>query len=107
MTGNYLVATPHRVITAEERYSAGYFHGPSLDLRLDPLPLADRFFEAVAASPRHREAGFMARKHETEAGVGDMASSHKAATYGEQLWNYFSRSYPDNMARHHGDLIAS
>jgi isopenicillin N synthase-like dioxygenase len=28
ITGNFLVATPHRVITAEPRMSAGYFHGP-------------------------------------------------------------------------------
>lgn len=102
MTGNYFVATPHRVITTEERYSAGYFHGPSLDATLDPLPLDDRFFEAVAASPHHADAGFMARKQETEAGVGDMASDHKPAVYGEQLWNYFERSYPENMQRHYG-----
>lgn len=101
MTGNYYVATPHRVFTEELRYSAGYFHGPSLATTLDPLPLARSYFEAVAASPRHAGAGFMARKHETEAGVGDMASSYKPAVYGEQLWNYFSRSYPDNVAAHY------
>ena len=106
MTGNYLVATPHRVVTDDERYSAGYFHGPSLDLALDPLPLAPSYAEAVAASERHSNAGFMARREETESGVGDMQSSHKAATYGEQLWNYFSRSYPRNMEHHHGDLLA-
>ena len=61
ITGNYFVATPHRVITSEPRLSAGYFHGPSLDTRLDPLPLDGRFADAVAASPRHRSAGFMAR----------------------------------------------
>ncbi|MGI9594751.1 MAG: isopenicillin N synthase family dioxygenase [Acidimicrobiales bacterium] len=102
VTGNYLVATPHRVISNEERFSTGYFHGPSLDTPLAPLPLDRRFSEAVAASPRHANAGFMARKHETESGVGDMRSVHKPATYGEQLWNYFSRSYPDNMTRHYG-----
>jgi isopenicillin N synthase-like dioxygenase len=104
MTNNYLVATPHRVITNAERLSAGYFHGPSLDLRLDPLPLDPRFGEAVATSERHSRAGFMARKEETESGVGDMLSDHRASTYGEQLWNYFSRSYPANMALHHSDL---
>ena len=41
-------------------------------------------------------------KEETEAGVGDMASHHKPAVYGEQLWNYFSRSYPDNVSKHYG-----
>lgn len=101
ITGNYFVATPHRVITTEPRLSAGYFHGPSLDTRLDPLPLHPRFADAVAASPRHRDAGFMAARHETEAGVGDMRSPNRPTTYGEQLWNYFARSYPDNMTRHY------
>ena len=101
ITGNYFVATPHRVITAEPRLSAAYFHGPSLDTRLDPLPLDPRFAAAVAASPRHRDAGFMAARDETDAGVGDMRSPNRPDTYGKQLWNYFARSYPDNMARHY------
>ncbi len=101
MTGNYFVATPHRVITTELRYAAGYFHGPSLDTPLAPLSLAPRFAEAVAASPKHSGAGFMARKEETEAGVADMASSHRADNYGEQLWSYFRRSYPENFAAHY------
>lgn len=104
MTGNYFVATPHRVITREARLSAGYFHGPALHTPLDPLPLAPEFAAAVDASPHHQGAGWMARREETVAGVGDMASSYKPAVYGEQLWNYFARSYPDNMARHHADL---
>lgn len=103
MTGNYFVATPHRVITAGERLSAAYFHGPSLDTELRPIELAARFTEAVAASPRHREAGFMASAEDTEAGVADMAGEQRAATYGDQLWNYFRRSYPSNVARHHPD----
>lgn len=102
MTGNYFVATPHRVITSEPRLSAAYFHGPSLDARLDPLPLAPTFAAAVAASPRHRTAGFMARAGETSEGVGDMQAERTADTYGRQLWNYFTRSYPENMARHYG-----
>ena len=106
MTGNYFVATPHRVITDAERLSAGYFHGPSLDVALDPLPLAPRFSDAVAASPRHAAAGFMAQSDETEAGIGDMQSPYKPAVYGDQLWNYFARSYPENMARHYGVATA-
>lgn len=102
MTGNYLVATPHRVISEEERYSTGHFYGPSLGASLDPLPLADRFAEAVAASPHHAGAGFMAPKDELDAGVGDMASDYRPGTYGEQLWNYFSRSYPEIVAHHYG-----
>ncbi len=107
VTGNYLVATPHRVISKQERFSTGYFHGPSLDTPLTPLPLDARFRDAVAASPRHAEAGFMARKHETESGVGDMQSDHRPDTYGEQLWNYFSRSYPENVARHYGSAVTT
>lgn len=105
ITGNYFVATKHRVITKEPRMSAGYFHGPSLDAPLNLLPLPPTFAERVSASPRHRDAGYMAARAETEAGVGDMESSHRAQTYGEQLWNYFARSYPDNMALHHADLL--
>lgn len=107
MTGNYFVATAHRVITAAPRMSAAYFHGPSLDTQLDPIDLGDRFVAAVAASPRHASAGFMASATETDSGVGDMASPHRPRTYGEQLWNYFVRSYPDNVARHHPDTVAT
>ncbi len=102
MTGNYLVATAHRVITSEPRMSAAYFHGPSLGTPLDPIELDQGFVDAVAASERHRSAGFMATKEQTEAGIGDIASTTHTDTYGDQLWNYFSRSYPEMMERHHG-----
>ena len=104
MSGNYLVATPHRVITRDERWSAGYFHGPSLDTSLAPLALAPRFAETVDASPHHRSAGFMPTPAEAQDGTAAMASAHRPATYGEQLWNYFNRSYSQAMAHHHGDL---
>lgn len=106
MTGNYLAATAHRVIAHEERLSTAYFHGPSLDTELVPIELAARFGDAVAASERHRTAGFMASRSQTESGTGDMASDRPASTYGTQLWNYFARSYPDNMAAHHGGVPA-
>jgi len=105
MTGNYYVATPHRVITTETRYSAGYFHGPSPETPLTPIALDPEFAAVVANSPRHADAGFMARKDETEAGVGDMRSTHRPGVYGEQLWNYFVRSYPDLVAEHYPDAI--
>jgi isopenicillin N synthase-like dioxygenase len=106
MTGNYFVATPHRVINClpTERFALGYFHGPSLDTRLDiPLPLSEEYVQAVQRSQRHARAGFMARKEETEAGVGDMQSSYRPTEYGEQLWNYFSRSYPEIMAKYYSN----
>ncbi|MFT5391564.1 MAG: isopenicillin N synthase-like dioxygenase [Gammaproteobacteria bacterium] len=101
MTGHYFVATAHRVRTDGPRHSIGYFHGPALDTELRTLPLAPRFHEAVAASPRHAHAGYMAQRAETNAGVPDMSSPHRPDTYGDQLWNYFARSYPDNMALHY------
>lgn len=100
MTGNYFVATNHRVISPAERYTSGYFHGPDLRTRLDPLPLDPRFAEAVAASPHHRDAGFMAKRDELLAGERGIRST-ASETYGDQLWNYFIRSYPDLVARHH------
>lgn len=106
MTGNYYIATPHRVRTNEPRQSCGYFHGPALDMSLKPLDLDASFAAAVAASPRHAHAGFMAQIAETEAGVADMASPDHPDIYGDQLWNYFSRSYPDNVRRHYPEAVS-
>jgi isopenicillin N synthase-like dioxygenase len=104
MTGNYFVATTHRVVASEERYSSAYFHGPELTTSLTPLPLDASFAAAVASSPHHREAGFMARYDELVEGARGTTSA-SAPTYGQQLWNYFTRSYPDLVARHHPDLL--
>jgi isopenicillin N synthase-like dioxygenase len=104
MTGNYFVATTHRVVATEERYSSGYFHGPGLTTPLVPLPLDERFAAAVTASAHHRGAGFMARHDELLDGARG-TSSVSADTYGQQLWNYFARSYPELMVRHHADLL--
>jgi len=103
MTGNYFVATTHRVIADEARQSSAWFHGPDLTTRLDPLPLDASFSDAVAASARHASAGFMARRSEIESGVDGIESSEGAGVYGQQLWNYHCRSYPSNVARHHPD----
>ncbi len=103
MTGNYFVATTHRVVAGSERQSSAWFHGPDLETRLDPLPLDSSFADAVAASPRHATAGFMARRSEIETGVDGIESRAGAGVYGQQLWNYYCRSYPDNVARHHPD----
>jgi isopenicillin N synthase-like dioxygenase len=105
MTGNYFVATTHRVVTAGERFSSGYFHGPELTTPLRPLPLERRFADAVAASERHRTAGFMVRRSELLEGARGTTST-AADTYGQQLWNYFSRSYPELVQRHHPHVVA-
>lgn len=98
MTGNYFVATNHRVVSTSERYSSAYFHGPELTTPLEPLPLADRFLDAVAESEHHASAGFMARHDELVDGARGTTSA-PADTYGAQLWNYFRRSYPDLVER--------
>lgn len=103
MTGNYFVATTHRVIARRARFSSGYFHGPDLRTRLDPLPLGPEFQAAVAASERHASAGFMAKRHELVAGQGGIGS-RAAGVYGQQLWNYYMRSYPANVRAHYPDL---
>ncbi len=105
MTGNYFVATTHRVIATEARQSSAWFHGPDLTTRLDALDLDPRFAEAVAASPHHAGAGFMARRTEIESGVDGIESRDGAGVYGQQLWNYYCRSYPANVARHHPDAL--
>lgn len=100
MTGNYFVACTHRVIASEPRYSSAYFHGPDLRTPLAPLALPARFAEAVAASPRHRDAGFMAKRAELLEGRDDIASE-SAAVFGQQMWNYYVRSYPDVVEKHY------
>ena len=87
----------------EPRFSSGYFHGPDLRTRLQPLPLAPRYAAAVAASAHHAGAGFMAKR--TELLAGDRGTSSTSAdTYGQQLWNYYQRSYPANLRAHYPDL---
>jgi isopenicillin N synthase-like dioxygenase len=104
MTGNYLVATTHRVISTTHRYSSGYFYGPDLRASLAPIPLDPARAAAVAASPRHRDAGFMAKRHELLAGERGTGSA-PPPVYGEQLWNYFVRSYPEHVRSHHPDAM--
>jgi isopenicillin N synthase-like dioxygenase len=100
MTANYFVASNHRVIASRDRYSSAYFHGPDLRASLEPLDLPGWVHDAVAASPRHRGAGFMAKRAELLAGESGTRST-SAPVFGEQLWNYYVRSYPDNVAEHH------
>jgi len=101
ITSNFFVATAHRVVARQERYSIAYFHGPSLSTALNPIQLSSNRLDRVTSSNRHSHAGYMARREETAAGIQDMKSGYRADVYGEQLWNYFQRSYPDNVERHY------
>ena len=105
MTGNYFGATTHRVIATEARFSSAYFHGPDLRTRLDPLPLDPPFAAAVEASQRHVKARFMAKRDELLMGR-DGTRSTGAGVYGQQLWNYYVRSYPDDVRAHYPDQLA-
>lgn len=100
MTGNYFVATTHRVIATQARYSSAYFHGPDLRTSLDALDLDSIYADAVAASPRHSGAGFMAKRDELLSGSSGTTSA-SAPVFGSQLWNYYVRSYPDNVRLHY------
>ena len=46
----------------------------------------------------------MARRNEPEAGLEGIASRPGAGVYGQQPWNYYTRSYPENMRAHYPDL---
>ena len=106
MSGNYLVATNHRVISPAQRYSSAYFHGPDLRASLAPLDLDNEFIAAVDASPRHREAGFMARREQLLDGEEGLAGS-TVSVFGEQMWNYYVRSYPDLVRAHYPETLTT
>lgn len=106
MTGNYLVATNHRVISASQRYSSAYFHGPDLRASLEPLQLDEEFTSAVELSSRHRDAGFMASRDQLLGGEEGLAGA-PVPVFGEQMWNYYVRSYPDLVRKHYPDVSAT
>ena len=81
MTGNYLVATPHRVISELERYSTAHFYGPSWRRRWTRC-LGEHSPPVWRRVPTNANAGFMARKDKTEAGVGGWPAT-TPSTYGE------------------------
>lgn len=99
MTGNYFVAATHRVVATEPRFSAAYFHGPDLRTAVAPMALPQRFHDAVAASPRHRDAGFMAKRNEILDGETEIRSA-VAPVFGQMMWNYYVRSYPEVVEAH-------
>jgi isopenicillin N synthase-like dioxygenase len=112
MTGNYFVATPHRVKATAQRYACGYFHGPCLSMPLSPLELDQSYRDAVETSLYHSQAGFMTQTQQPrdtmEDDGGDSGQyerypddDSKPNTWGDLVWNYLSRSYPENMAMHY------
>ena len=104
MTGNYFVATTHRVIATEARFSSGYFHGPDLRTPLDPLPLGRRVRRRRRRQPAPRRRRVHGQARRAARRPGRHRQSTAADVYGQQLWNYYLRSYPDNVRAHYPDL---
>jgi isopenicillin N synthase-like dioxygenase len=104
MTGNYFVATNHRVRTnVPGRLSCGYFHGPSLDTSLQVLKdLPQWCKDAVQTSDHHKDAGFMTQTPiEGESDGESSKHGQRSLVWGELVWNYLERSYPDSMVTHY------
>jgi isopenicillin N synthase-like dioxygenase len=107
VTGNYFIATPHRVINRADavRYSSAFFYSPDLNTRLDPLPIDPSLLERAAQSERHRDEGLMASRAEMAAGTGGMQSQVRPQVFGEKYWQRWVRSYPEIARKYYpGEL---
>ena len=104
ITGNYCIACIHRVITSKPRFSSAYFHGPDLRTQIVPINIPKHFHDAVKSSARHANAKFMSKRQDLLEGK-DVVASSCALNYGEQLWNYLARSYPESLKHHYPDYV--
>jgi isopenicillin N synthase-like dioxygenase len=89
-TNGYLRATKHRVVSppaGRERISVAYFFNPSMEARLEPVPLPP---ELAARAPGGQNAN---------------PDDPVLATYGENWLKFRIRSHPDVAAIHHPDLV--
>jgi len=55
-------------------------------------------------SPRHRDAGFMASRAQLLTGEEGLAGG-AVPVFGEQMWNYYVRSYPDLVRLHYPETL--
>lgn len=88
LTGGYLVATPHRVLspTTAERHSVAVFLGPRLDVTVRPLDLPP----ALRGGAR---------------GVSADPDNPLLADYGANSLKGWLRAHPETARRHHPDLL--
>jgi hypothetical protein len=98
--------TPKSRTNVPGRLSCGYFHGPSLDTSLQVIKyLVPQWCkDAVEASDHHKSAGFMTQTPIEEGEHDSENSNHeqRSLVWGELVWNYLERSYPDtSMAKHY------
>ena len=94
MTGNYFVACTHRVIATEPRFSTAYFHGP--DLRTPLAPLSCPALRRRRRRQSHAIASPASWPSATNCSTGQAdIASESAQVFGQQMWNYYVRSYPE------------
>lgn len=86
LTGNYYVATTHRVAHNQERYSVAFFYSPKLEMPLTPILRGAEYQAAQAAG---------SKRAQTETGVLTSALDSEAEkTHGDLVVSLMSRSYP-------------
>ncbi len=59
----------------------------------------------MAKSPRHSSAGFMAKREQLLDGSEGLGGA-AVPIFGEQMWNYYLRSYPDLVSAHYPEVPA-
>lgn len=92
MSGGYLLATPHRVLsTAHARLSIPFFYNPALEAVVPRL-------ELPPGLPWERDAEYDKGKHWTR------PKNAFIAEYGANAFKSLARSHPAVFARHHADL---
>lgn len=92
MSGGYLLATPHRVLsTNAKRLSVPFFYNPSLETVVEPLVLP----KSLAWE---RDASYDSEKHWRR------PSNAMLREYGLNAFKSLARSHPAVFARHHPDL---
>ena len=101
MTGNYFVATTHRVITTNLVFVGVLPRTRPAHSARAAAPRSE-LAAAVAASPRHSAQGSWPSA--TNWSPARAARRRRPPVYGQQLWNYYLRSYPDNVRAHYPDL---
>ena len=93
LSGGYLLATPHRVLLPPStRLSIPYFHNPSIDALIEPLP------GVTDGLPWEREASYDAERHWRR------PNNAMLSEYGLNAFKSLARSHPAVFARHHPDL---
>lgn len=101
ITDGYYLACTHRVMTKEPRLSSAFFYGPHLDYKIETLYRGS----ITVRNDRRDGDGFMATLNDLNNGRSGTSVASAPKTYGEMLWRYYERSYPELMQKHYGDAL--